>query len=98
MKCFQKNLKPLMGFVKYNNYPFSVINLFNNTVKYPIMYKHIFHYIIKRREKGGNMISYAPLWETMKDRGITTYMLINTFGFDSHTLNDLKHHKSGATK
>lgn len=40
------------------------------------------------------MISYAPLWETMKDRGITTYALINTFGFDSHTLNDLKHNKS----
>lgn len=41
-----------------------------------------------------NMISYAPLWETMKRKEITTYALINKYGFDAHTLNDLKHNKS----
>lgn len=40
------------------------------------------------------MISYAPLWKTMKQKNITTYALINNHGFDSHTLNDLKHNKS----
>lgn len=41
-----------------------------------------------------NMISHAPLWETMKRKEITTYALINKYGFDAHTLNDLKHNKS----
>lgn len=40
------------------------------------------------------MISYAPLWETMKQKNITTYALINKYGFDAHTLNDMKHNKS----
>lgn len=40
------------------------------------------------------MISYAPLWETMKQKNITTYALINKYDFDAHTLNDLKHNKS----
>lgn len=40
------------------------------------------------------MISYAPLWETMKRKKITTYALIYKMGFDAHTLNDMKHNKS----
>ena len=40
------------------------------------------------------MISYAPLWETMKQKNITTYTLIYKMGFDAHTLNDIKHNKS----
>lgn len=40
------------------------------------------------------MISYEPLWETMKQKNITTYALIHKHGFDSHTLNDLRHNKS----
>ena len=40
------------------------------------------------------MISYAPLWETMKQKNITTYTLIYKMGFDAHTLNDMKHNKS----
>jgi hypothetical protein len=42
-------------------------------------------------QKGGRVvISYAPLWETMKKRGVTTYALINmidrvdVFPDDSH--------------
>ncbi len=40
------------------------------------------------------MISYEPLWKTMKDRNITTYTLINKCGFSSFTINNLKHNKS----
>ena len=29
------------------------------------------------------LISYAPLWETMKERGATTYTLRNKGGYDN---------------
>lgn len=60
---------------------------------YPIMHRHNFSRIMYLWEKE-NMISYAPLWDTMKSRNITTYALIHKYGFDAHTLNDLKHNKS----
>lgn len=41
-----------------------------------------------------SLISYAPLWKTMKKRGITTYTLINSYGINSRTINNLKHDKS----
>lgn len=40
------------------------------------------------------MISYDPLWKTMKEQGITTYTLINRYGINSRTINNLKHNKS----
>lgn len=40
------------------------------------------------------MISYKPLWETMKAKGITTYMLINQYGINPRTVHNLKHNKS----
>ena len=40
------------------------------------------------------MISYSPLWDTMREKNITTYALIHKFGFDARTLSDLKHNKS----
>lgn len=40
------------------------------------------------------MISYKPLWDTMKDRGITTYSLINHYGINPRTVHNLKHNKS----
>lgn len=40
------------------------------------------------------MISYRPLWETMKAKGITTYMLINQHGINPRTVYNLKHNKS----
>lgn len=40
------------------------------------------------------MVSYAPLWDTMKRKGISTYALINKYHFDAHTLNSLKQNKS----
>ncbi len=40
------------------------------------------------------MISYAPLWQTMQNRGETTYTLINKHGINPRTVNNLKHNKS----
>lgn len=40
------------------------------------------------------MISYEPLWKTMKDRNITTYTLIYKLNFSPYTINNLKHNKS----
>lgn len=39
------------------------------------------------------MITYEPLWETMKERSITTYTLIYKCGISSHTVYNLKHNK-----
>lgn len=40
------------------------------------------------------MISYAPLWKTMKERGITTYSLIYKHGFSAYTITSLRRNKS----
>lgn len=40
------------------------------------------------------MISYEPLWDTMKKRHVTTYTLIYTHGIDPKTIHNLKHNKS----
>ena len=40
------------------------------------------------------MVSYEPLWKTMKNRGITTYTLIYKLGFSPNTIHNLKHNKS----
>ena len=40
------------------------------------------------------MINYAPLWETMKERGETTYTLIHKHGINPRTINNLKHNQS----
>lgn len=46
-------------------------------------------------EKGVTvLISYAPLWQTMEERGETTYTLIHKHGINSRTVNNLKHNQS----
>ena len=40
------------------------------------------------------MISYAPLWETMKKRGLTTYTLIKDYSFSRGTLDSLKQNRN----
>ena len=40
------------------------------------------------------MISYEPLWKTMKERQITTYALIYKLGFSAYTITNLKRNKS----
>lgn len=43
------------------------------------------------------MITYTPLWETMKQRRITTYALIKNDSFSRSTLDSLKHNRNIAT-
>lgn len=43
------------------------------------------------------MISYRPLWETMRRKNITTYALIKDYGFSRGTLDSLKHDRSIST-
>lgn len=40
------------------------------------------------------MISYAPLWETIKRKQITQYQLINQYGISTGTLDALRKNKS----
>ena len=40
------------------------------------------------------MICYDPLWETLKEKNITTYTLIYKLGFSPQTISNLKHNKS----
>lgn len=40
------------------------------------------------------MISYEPLWRTMKERGITTYTLIYKCGISAYTVTNLRRNKS----
>ena len=43
------------------------------------------------------MISYAPFYETIKKKGITTYKLVNTYGLSRSLLDRLKHNKPIST-
>ena len=40
------------------------------------------------------IISYAPLWETLKKKGLTQYKLINEYHFSNGTLDSLRKNKS----
>ena len=40
------------------------------------------------------MISYEPLWKTMKEKHVTTYALINKHHFSPYTITNLKRNKS----
>ncbi len=40
------------------------------------------------------MISYEPLWNTMKQKNITTYTLIYKHNFSPYTITNLKRNKS----
>ncbi len=41
-----------------------------------------------------DLISYAPLWRTMKEKGVTTYTLIYKQGFSAYTITNLRRNKS----
>ena len=43
------------------------------------------------------MISYEPFYKTLKDKKITTYKLINTYGVSRSLLDRLKHNKPIST-
>ena len=44
-----------------------------------------------------SMITYDPLWETMKRKGISTYALIKDYSFSRGTLDSLKQNKNIST-
>lgn len=43
------------------------------------------------------MISYSPLWETMRRKNVTTYTLIHKYKFSKGTLDSLKHDRNIST-
>lgn len=43
------------------------------------------------------MVSYQPLWNTMKNKGVSTYTLIEKFHVQSKTVYNLKHNKNITT-
>lgn len=45
-----------------------------------------------------NMIVYTPLWETMKEKGVTTYTLINKYNISSSTIHRLRHNQGVTTQ
>ncbi|MBP1549643.1 MAG: helix-turn-helix transcriptional regulator [Oscillospiraceae bacterium] len=44
------------------------------------------------------MIVYTPLWKTMKEKGITTYALINKHNISSSTIHRLRHNLGVTTQ
>ena len=42
---------------------------------------------------GAKMITYEPFYRTLKERGISTYRLINQYGISRSLLDRLKHNK-----
>ena len=50
-------------------------------------------------ECGGDesMISYEPLYRTMKEKNISTYKLVNQYGISRSLLDRLKHNKPIST-
>ena len=43
------------------------------------------------------MISYDPMWETMRRKNITTYSLIKKYNFSKGTLDSLKEGRNSST-
>lgn len=43
------------------------------------------------------LVSYEPLWQTMKQKNITTYTLIEKYHIQSKTIYNLKHNKNITT-
>lgn len=43
------------------------------------------------------MISYEPFYKTLKERGVSTYKLINQYGISRSLLDRLKHNKPIST-
>jgi putative transcriptional regulator len=48
-------------------------------------------------ERRCRMVSYEPLWNTMKKQQITTYTLIEKYKVQSKTIYNLKHNKNITT-
>lgn len=44
------------------------------------------------------MLVYTPLWETMKQNGVSTYTLMNKFHISSSTIHRLRHNLGVTTQ
>lgn len=40
------------------------------------------------------MMSFAPLWKTLKEKNLSTYKLINDYGISKGTIDNLKHNRN----
>ena len=40
------------------------------------------------------MMSFEPLWETLKQKNLSTYKLINEYGISKGTIDNLKHNRN----
>ncbi|MCI9441272.1 MAG: helix-turn-helix transcriptional regulator [Ruminococcus sp.] len=40
------------------------------------------------------MIDFSPLWKTLKQKGISTYSLINDYHLSKGTIDSLKHNRN----
>lgn len=43
------------------------------------------------------IITYEPLWDTLKRKGTSTYVLIKDYSFSKGTLDSLKHNRNIST-
>ena len=53
--------------------------------------------IIETTKAVVSIISYEPLWATMKRKGVTTYTLIKKYSFSKGTLDSLKQNRNIST-
>lgn len=44
------------------------------------------------------MITYKPLWNTMRKKGVSTYTLINKYNISSSTIHRLRHDQGVTTQ
>lgn len=54
--------------------------------------------LMLRFSRGDNMISYDPFWQTLQERGISTYKLIYEHGILPDTIQRLRDGKTITTK
>ena len=47
-----------------------------------------------KRNGGAEMITFNPLWDTMKQKGISQYALIKTYGISTGTLDALRQNRN----
>lgn len=55
------------------------------------------HWNLKKYEldsRGSEMITFEPLWDTLKEKNISTYKLVTQYELSRGTLDSLKHNRS----
>ncbi len=60
----------------------TIVNIKLTFYAYNNDYKH--YWVVKR------LISYEPFWRTLKEKGVTTYTLINRHNISSATIDRIK--------